>query len=189
MSTKNRGFELVTKYAEEAQIREFKEPARGTKLSACYDIFNNTEFDIVLEPGQLSSAITTHYKSYMLDDEVLMAYVRSGHGFKYSVRLANSTGIIDCVPKGTLISTPVGDIAVETLFESDSRSIYSFNEEKFQVEEDVIEDMWIVNDLSLISIEMDDGTVIKIPTTKEVYTKRGWCRADSITTDDEILSL
>ena len=118
MTERNRGFEIVSKYENEfvfsqdeyeKQIDElnkdeqpasvkrlFKVPARGTKKSACYDIFNNTGDNIVLEPGEISGAITTYVKSYMLDDEVLMAYVRSGHGFKYSVRLANSTGIIDC---------------------------------------------------------------------------------------------
>ena len=118
MSVRNRGFELVGKYhdefvftvddfnkqlEEETPVEElpkqlkrlFMMPARGTKKSACYDIFNNTGEAIVLAPGELSGAITTYLKAYMLDDEVLMAYVRSGHGFKFSVRLANSTGIID----------------------------------------------------------------------------------------------
>ena len=117
MTQRNRGFEIVSKYENEFTFtqdefnthideinntdytgptkRLFKMPARGTKKSACYDIFNNTGEDIVLEPGEISGAITTYVKAYMLDDEVLMAYVRSGHGFKYSVRLANSTGIID----------------------------------------------------------------------------------------------
>lgn len=88
---KIRGFELVSKYHNETILM----PKRATKKSACYDIFNNTGNDIILQPGQLSEAMSTKVKSYMLDDEVLMAYVRSGHGFKYSVKLANSVGIID----------------------------------------------------------------------------------------------
>ena len=88
---KIRGFELVSKYNNETILM----PKRATKKSACYDIFNNTGNDIILQPGQLSDAMSTKVKSYMLDDEVLMAYVRSGHGFKYSVKLANSVGIID----------------------------------------------------------------------------------------------
>jgi dUTP pyrophosphatase len=91
-SIKSRGFELVSKYAEE---KENLVPRRGTKFSACYDVFNNSGKDIVLAPGELSGAISTKFKAYMMEDEVLMAFVRSGHGFKYSVRLANSTGIID----------------------------------------------------------------------------------------------
>jgi len=91
---RSRGFEVVSKYSSEAS--NVLMPRRGTKFSACYDIFNNTGNDIVIEAGQISKAIPTKIKAYMLEDEVLMAYVRSGHGFKYSVRLANSTGIIDC---------------------------------------------------------------------------------------------
>ena len=119
MTVRNRGFEVVSKYKDEFvfTLEEFNEefhkdtpveelpkrvkrlftmPARGTKKSACYDIYNNTGEAIKLGAGELSGAITTYIKSYMLDDEVLMAYVRSSHGFKFSVRLANSTGIIDC---------------------------------------------------------------------------------------------
>jgi dUTP pyrophosphatase len=96
ITNRARGFELVSKYTDTFTDNQFKLPARGTKKSACYDIFNNTGKNIILAPGELSGAITTYVKSYMLDDEVLMAYVRSGHGFKFSVRLANSTGIIDC---------------------------------------------------------------------------------------------
>lgn len=190
MASRNRGFELVSKYEIELENGKiFVEPSRATKYSACYDVYNNTGNDIVLLPGEMSTAITTYFKSYMCEDEVLMAYIRSGHGFKYSVRLANSTGIIDCVPAGTLISTPIGDIKIEDLFNSTNRSINSFNEEGFKIEEDCIEDIWIVDDLDLLEIEMIDGVVIKIPKTKEVYTKRGWVRADELTNDDMILSL
>lgn len=184
MSSKVRGFEIVSKYATE----EIKMPTRGTKKSACYDIFNNTGNDIILAPGELSSAITTKIKSYMQDDEVLMAYVRSGHGFKFSVRLANSTGIIDCVPKGTMISTPVGEIPVETLMDKSKPVIYSYNEETNSIEEDEITDIWTVDNLSLVEINTDIGSVI-VPDTKEVFTKRGWIQVSNLTLDDEILSL
>lgn len=91
--SRTRGFEVVSKYADELESIKF--PRRGSRMSACYDIFNNTGRDIILQPGELSKAIPTKFKAYMMDDEVLKAYVRSGHGFKFSVRLANSTGIID----------------------------------------------------------------------------------------------
>ena len=184
--SKIRGFELVSKYEDEKE--KFKVPARGTKKSACYDIFNNTDFDIVLQPGEMSSAITTYFKAYMLDDEVLMAYVRSGHGFKFSVRLANSTGIIDCVPKGTLLSTPSGDIPVEK-FMYEKYPIYSFNEETHNIEEDDIQDIWIVNDLELLEISTEDGKTVSIPINKEIFTKRGWIKACELSTNDEILTL
>lgn len=88
---KVRGFEVVSKYVDHILMH----PVRATKGSAGYDIYNNTGSEIVLAPGELSKAITTKFKSYMLEDEVLMIYPRSGHGFKYSVRLANTVGVID----------------------------------------------------------------------------------------------
>lgn len=70
-------------------------PRRSTAGSACYDVFNNTQDTYVIEPGAISNKIPTGVVSYMKDDEVLMAYVRSGMGFKHSIRLCNGTGIID----------------------------------------------------------------------------------------------
>ena len=48
---KVRGFEVVSKYASET----VEMPKRGTKKSACYDIFNNTGADIVIEAEEKSS--------------------------------------------------------------------------------------------------------------------------------------
>lgn len=87
-----RGFEVVSKYSKEEE--SIKNPKRATKFSAGYDIFNNGEA-IELQPGEISQPITTKLKSYMLGDEVLLLLPRSGHGFKYSVRLCNTIGVID----------------------------------------------------------------------------------------------
>lgn len=78
-----------------AAVEGFKMPRRATRCSAGYDLFNNTGEDIVLQPNQTSEKISTGIIAYMQDDEVFSVFVRSGHGFKHSVRLANSTGIID----------------------------------------------------------------------------------------------
>lgn len=84
--------------APESDVKDvegFKMPRRATRCSAGYDLFNNTGADIVLQPNQTSEKISTGIIAYMQEDEVFSVYVRSGHGFKHSVRLANSTGIID----------------------------------------------------------------------------------------------
>lgn len=181
-----RKFEIVSKYKDiEAQIRM---PRRATKGSACYDIFNNTGNDITIPAGAISDAITTYVKIAMEQDEVCKFFVRSGHGFKYSLKLANSTGIVDCVPAGTLISTPAGNIAVETMMESAKQSIYSFNEQTNKVESDSISEMWIVNDLELLKIETEAGTV-EVPVTKELFTRRGWVKASDLVDTDEILEI
>jgi dUTP pyrophosphatase len=87
-----RKFELLNKYIG---IEDFKMPCRSTKASAGYDIFNNTGEEIVLIPGQMSVAITTKLRAIFPESEVLQIYPRSSHGFKYSLKLANSVGIID----------------------------------------------------------------------------------------------
>lgn len=102
---KARGFGVVSKYVKDVVIM----PARATKLSAGYDIFNNTGEDITINPGEICEKFTTKIYAYMLEDEVLMVYPRSGLGFKYSVRLANTVGIIDA---DYLLSDNEGEIFV-----------------------------------------------------------------------------
>lgn len=90
-----RGFEVVKKEQldanglEETQVRL---PKRATERSAGYDIFSPFGFSLV--PGE-EIIIPLGIKVYMLPDEYLAIHPRSGHGFKYYVRLANTTGIID----------------------------------------------------------------------------------------------
>ena len=67
-------------------------PYRSTAKSAGYDVF--APFTITLQPNE-EAKIPTFIKAYMNDGEVLKAYPRSGLGFKYYCRLANTVGIID----------------------------------------------------------------------------------------------
>jgi dUTP pyrophosphatase len=99
ISKKERGFELVskeqfTKDFEGLDIKyeDIKLPKRSTAKSAGYDCF--TPIDITLEPNE-EIKLPTGIRSYMLEDEVLFALPRSGHGFKYYLRLANTEGVID----------------------------------------------------------------------------------------------
>lgn len=184
----SRKFELVSKYIGTKIEQNFIMPRRATKGSACYDIFNNTGADIVINPGETSKAVTTHLKIKMPISNVCLFYVRSSTGFKTGTRLANSTGVIDCVPAGTLISTPSGDIPVEAFINISNPKIYSFNEELNTIEEDTINDIWVVNDLSLMRIETTNGTV-EIPLEKTVFTKRGWVSAKDLNLSDEILGI
>lgn len=69
-----------------------KLPTRKTKGSAGYDFV--CPFDVCLLPGQ-DVVIPTGIKCRMDDGWVLKVYPRSGLGFKYVCRLANTVGIID----------------------------------------------------------------------------------------------
>lgn len=92
-----RGFEIISKEQYDKDFEpdmevEIKLPKRSTKKSAGYDFF--APFDIFLKPGE-DIKIPTGIRSYMGDGEVLLAFPRSGLGFKYYTRLANTLGIID----------------------------------------------------------------------------------------------
>lgn len=97
---KKRGFERISKEQFDKDFQEFedvkyedlKEPRRGTALSAGYDIFSPISFS--LQPGE-DIKLPTGFKAYMLDDEAIFALPRSGQGFKYYLRLANTIGLID----------------------------------------------------------------------------------------------
>ncbi len=80
------GFVLQQEYA---QIRM---PRRSTLYSAGYDI--STPFACTIHPGE-SLVIPTGLRALMEPDMWLGIYIRSSLGFKYGVRLVNSTAVID----------------------------------------------------------------------------------------------
>lgn len=67
-------------------------PKRSSVGSAGYDI--HTPFAFTLKPGE-DIKVPTGLKCKMKDGWFLMAVPRSGLGFKYYTRLANTVGIID----------------------------------------------------------------------------------------------
>lgn len=79
-------FERVTGY-DTAKL-----PVRATSGSAGYDFFLNE--DISLAPHE-QTIIDTGIRVRIDDGWFLMLCPRSGLGFKYAVRLANTVGIID----------------------------------------------------------------------------------------------
>lgn len=71
---------------------DIKLPRRSTKWSAGYDIFSPIKIE--LDPGE-DIKLPTGLRAYMRETEYLEAVPRSGQGFKYYLRLANTVGIID----------------------------------------------------------------------------------------------
>ena len=67
-------------------------PKRATEMSAGYDFF--APYDIILKPG-CSVTVPTGFRVRIKDPWFLAMYPRSGLGFKYKVRLANTVGVID----------------------------------------------------------------------------------------------
>ena len=122
----------------------------------------------------------------MMPNEVLEVHVRSSIGIKKGLVMGNSTGIIDCVPAGTMIKTKDGDIEVEKLLEVD-KIILSYNLDSKEIEEDELTEIFTVNYDELIQLESEDGDIVEIPETKEVFTERGWIMAKNLIIDDKIL--
>lgn len=92
-----RGFEIINKEQLNKDFDrligyEIKLPKRSTKESAGYDFF--VPYDIALEPNE-EIKIPTGLKVHMQKGEVLFIFPRSGLGFKYYTRLANTIGVID----------------------------------------------------------------------------------------------
>ena len=95
---KVRGFEFVNRVFVDGidsitgKSPIYIKPKRSTKKSAGYDICSPVDFR--LAPGE-DIVIKLGIKAYMQDDEFLMIAPRSGLGFKFYSRLANTVGIID----------------------------------------------------------------------------------------------
>jgi dUTP pyrophosphatase len=70
----------------------FTFPKRATMHSAGHDLY--LPIDIRLSPGEVIS-LPLGIKAYMQIDESMDIYPRSGLGFKYFIRLANTIGLID----------------------------------------------------------------------------------------------
>jgi dUTP pyrophosphatase len=92
-------FEEFKKYFNNVKEEDMKQiydvlpkPRRATKGSAGYDF--HLPINLELKPNQ-SIIIPTGIKIYLDLDKKLSIYPRSGLGFKYFVRIANTVGIID----------------------------------------------------------------------------------------------
>ena len=70
-----------------------KLPKRATAGSAGYDFYSPITFQLTEENNSI--VFPTGIKCQMEQGWMLMIFPRSSMGFKYGVRLANTTGIID----------------------------------------------------------------------------------------------
>lgn len=167
-----------------------KLPAANNK----HPMTGDTGYDLYCVEG----AYIQPKQSKVVDVGLTVAYVepgywfqinpRSGLGFKYGIQ--PHLGVIDnCVPAGTQIRTTEGDVEVQDLYNMKNiPDVISLNTEQFQPVVDKITDMWMVPDVELVEISTDDNTV-RVPKTKEVYTKRGWVQAKDLTEDDFIVEI
>ena len=72
---------------------EAKMPTYGTNGAACFDFYATD--NAIVHPKTTSDMLDTGIAFEIPDGYVMLAYSRSGHGFKNGIRLCNSVGVID----------------------------------------------------------------------------------------------
>ena len=162
-----------------------KMPIKGSLKAACWDVFaasinmldtNTYEVSLgfKLEPPE-------GYKVVLVPRSSIT---------KTEVIQQNSPGQGDCVPAGTLIATPAGEIPIEDIYKLNSPvEILCYDEQNGKLTESFITDKWIETDLELIEIETIEGDVVVIPNTKQVLTDSGWKIASYLSIKDSILKI
>lgn len=89
-------------------------PTYGTSGAACFDFYADMpafkDVPLYVDEG-FPVVVSTGIKMEVPDGHVLLVFSRSGHGFKYDVRLANCVGVIDSDYRGTIMVKLTADAA------------------------------------------------------------------------------
>ncbi len=126
-----------------------KMPTYATAGAACFDLYAVSDIPHELYQGT-SVTVSTGLVFDIPEGYVLLVYSRSGHGFKYDVRLANAVGIID--------SDYVGEVMVKlTRDESPGSWLNQFH---IQQGDRIAQAMLMpVEQVNLVQIEEVEATV------------------------------
>lgn len=75
-------------------------PTYGSDGAACFDLYSTQM--VAIAPGRAGTA-PTGISFEVPEGHVMLVFSRSGHGFKYGIRLANCTGVIDSDYRGEVM--------------------------------------------------------------------------------------
>lgn len=97
--------------------------------------------------------------------------------------LADGAG---CVVKGTLISTPQGDVAIDTL--TPGREVLSWDEAEHKVVVGIVEELVVRDQASPGTLTLSDGTSLGITSDHPVYveTVGAWVPVGSLKPGDRV---
>lgn len=84
-------------------VGNYEKPKKQTVGSAGIDLFNNTDKDIAIEPGEYA-IISTGFFVEIPEGYVGLLFARGSLGFKYGCTLTNSVGVIDCDYRGEVMA-------------------------------------------------------------------------------------
>lgn len=81
----------------------YQSPKKQTVGSAGIDLFNNTDKDITIEPGEYA-IISTGFYVEIPEGYVGLLFARGSLGYKYGCTLTNSVGVIDGDYRGEVMA-------------------------------------------------------------------------------------
>lgn len=84
-------------------IGNYEKPKKQTVGSAGIDLFNNTDKDITINPGEYA-LISTGFYVEIPEGYVGLLFARGSLGFKYGCTLTNSVGVIDSDYRGEVMA-------------------------------------------------------------------------------------
>lgn len=84
-------------------IGNYQPPKKQTVGSAGIDLFNNTDKDITIKPGEYAIVSTGFYVE-IPEGYVGLLFARGSLGYKYGCTLTNSVGVIDSDYRGEVMA-------------------------------------------------------------------------------------
>lgn len=84
-------------------IGNYEKPKKQTIGSAGIDLFNNTDKDITIKPGEYT-IISTGFYVEIPEGYVGLLFARGSLGYKYGCTLTNSVGVIDSDYRGEVMA-------------------------------------------------------------------------------------
>lgn len=84
-------------------IGNYEKPKKQTVGSAGIDLFNNTDKDIEIKPGEYA-IISTGFYVEIPEGYVGLLFARGSLGYKYGCTLTNSVGVIDSDYRGEVMA-------------------------------------------------------------------------------------
>ena len=91
---------LIVKYK---YVGNYEKPKKQTVGSAGIDLFNNTDKDITIEPGECA-IISTGFYVEIPEGYVGLLFARGSLGYKYGCTLTNSVGVIESDYRGEIMA-------------------------------------------------------------------------------------
>ena len=161
-------------------------PQKAHNSDMCFDIFAYSD--------PIVTDTYIEYKTGLVfeipEKYDMLLYARSSIS-NYDLVLANSVGVVDCIPIDANIS--ISDTGEECLLkdilEGKISEVLSYNFEKNSLEMQKVEDVYSVGIKEVFLIELEDGRKIEVTENELIHTTRGWVKCKDLTLNDEITTM